>query len=65
MFCGPALRLQAVHAAAYDWSLVRPFTASLSFLDALPILAFGFQVRRRCSSLQSAGMPPRLRCWMR
>ncbi|KAI7840595.1 hypothetical protein COHA_005745 [Chlorella ohadii] len=34
---------QAVQSATYDWSLVRPFTSSLSFLDALPILAFGFQ----------------------
>lgn len=34
---------EALHSATYDWSLVRPFTGSMSFLDALPILAFGFQ----------------------
>lgn len=44
---------QAVHAAGYDWSLVRPFTSSLSFLDALPILAFGFQVSHGCGSVHA------------
>lgn len=47
--------LQALHSATYDWSLVRPFTGSMSFLDALPILAFGFQVC--CLSGMLVGRP--------
>jgi amino acid permease len=36
--------VQAVRAPDYDWSAVHAFGRPLETLDALPILAFGFQV---------------------
>jgi hypothetical protein len=36
--------VEAVQAPEYDWSLIHPFRPFKDALDALPILAFGFQV---------------------
>ena len=38
--------VQAVQAPEYRWSDVKSFQPPLAMLDALPILAFGFQARR-------------------
>lgn len=62
---------QVVLSPDYDWGPVRAFNPSISFLNALPLIVFAFQVvwpplgaaaspadRRCCGGRLSAGLPP-------
>lgn len=52
--------LQIVHGEAYDWGALQAFNLSPQWLNALPIVVFGFQVRYRHSKVLGAWVATQL-----
>lgn len=55
--------VEAVQAPDYDWSHVHAFRPPIDALDALPILAFGFQASRDPGRLGQAHPNALLLAW--